>query len=146
MIPSARLWLFALRLGLLLSAIGWGISFFFTFTPWSVAADQLDGMGAGLIPYHPLVDYWLKMASCTFGCIGIACALACIRPHAFASLIRLLGPFHLVIGATLVIAARRNHLDPDLHPTFIPDIVFCFSVGTLIGLPLLWARRTPPQA
>ena len=146
MIPTSRLWLFTLRLGLLLSAIGWGISFFFTFTPWNVAADQLDGMGAGPIPYNPLADYWLKMASSVFGCIGIASAMACARPIFFQSLITLLGPFHFVIGITLVIAAWCNHLDSDLHPTFIPDIVFCFTVGTLIGLPLLGGRKPPPNS
>jgi hypothetical protein len=144
-IPNTRAWLFMLRLGLLFSTIGWGMSFFFTFAPWDAAAEQLDGMGAGPIPYNPLADYWLKMASSVFGCIGIASAIACARPKSFASLIGLLGPFHLVIGATLVIAARHNHLDPDLHPTFIPDIVFCFSTGTLICLPLLCARKEPPD-
>lgn len=135
-----------LQFGLLFSSIGWGISFFFTFAPWSMAVAQLRGMGAGPIPYHPLADYWLRMASSVFGCIGIGSALACARPHVFASFIRLLGPFHFVIGITLAIAAYRNHLDPDLHPTFIADIVFCFTVGLLIELPLLLACKRLPTS
>ena len=47
MIPTTRGWLNTLRIGLLVSAIGWGISFYFTFARWSAATDQLYGMGAG---------------------------------------------------------------------------------------------------
>ena len=146
MIPTTRGWLNTLRLGLLVSAIGWSISFYFTFAPWSAATDQLRGMGAGQIAYHPLLDYWLRMASSVFGCIGIGSAIACVRPQVFASFIRLLGPFHFVIGITLSVAAYANHLTPPLHPTFIPDIVFCFLVGTLIQLPILYARKSIQDA
>ena len=146
MIPTIRGWFNTLQVGLIVSAIGWGMSFFFTFAPWSVAADQLENMGAGPMPYHPLLDYWLKMASSVFGCIGIASAMACFRPYFFASFIRLLGPFHFVIGITLAIAAYRNRLNPALHPTFIPDIVFCFLAGTLIQLPLLCGHKTVRNA
>lgn len=146
MIPTTRNWLRTLQLGLLFSSIGWGISFFFTFAPWSMAVAQLRAMGAGPIPYDPLADYWLRMASAVFGCIGIASALACVRPQDFASFIRLLGPFHFVIGITLVTAAYQNDLDSNLHPTFIADIVFCFTVGVLIQLPLLSRCKSPPSA
>lgn len=141
MIPTTRGWFNTLQVGLAVSAIGWGISFFFTFSPWSVAANQLALMGAGPIPYNPLADYWLKMASSVFGCIGIGSLVACLRPHVFTGFIRLLGPFHFVVGTTLVIAAYANRLTPHLHPTFIPDIVFCFLAGTLIQLPLLMGRH-----
>ena len=94
-------------------------------------------MGAHRIPYDPLLDYWLKMASSAFGCIGIASAIACARPKAFESLIRLLGPFHFIVGTILIVAARKNHLDPEIHTTFIPDITFCFLAGAFIQLPLV---------
>ncbi|MEO5716821.1 MAG: hypothetical protein ABIT37_25300 [Luteolibacter sp.] len=144
MLPTSRAWLNVLRLGLLASACGWGISFFFTFSTWEIATNQLYDMGANTIPYDPLLNYWLKMASAAFGCIGIASALACARPHGYAGLIRLLGPFHLFIAVTLAFAAYQNHLTPNLHPTFIPDITFCVIAGTLIQLPLVrewWVAR-----
>ncbi|MHA3773202.1 hypothetical protein ACXR0O_16840 [Verrucomicrobiota bacterium sgz303538] len=137
MLPTSRAWLNTLRVGLLMSAIGWGISFTFTFESWADASDELYAMGAGTIAYRPLLDYWLKMASAVFGCIGVASAIACVRPRPFAGLIGLLAPFHLFIGITLSVAAYRNRLTPSLHPTFIPDITFCFLVAGLIGIPLL---------
>ena len=140
MVPETRRWLNILRLGLLVSDIGWGISFYFTFASWKAATDQLYGMGASPIAYQPLLDYWLRMASSVFGCIGVGSAIASVRPHAFASFIRLLGPFHFVVGITLSVAAYSNHLTAALHRTFIPDIVFCFLAGTLLQLPLICAR------
>ena len=146
MIPTTRGWLNTLQLGLLVSSIGWSISFFFTFAPWHVAADQLYGMGANTITYQPLLDYWLRMASAVFGCIGIGSAIACCRPKSFVSFISLLGPFHFVVGCTLAVAAYRNDLNTSSHPTFIPDIAFCFLAGILIQLPLLHATRVNRRA
>ena len=142
MIPTTRGWLNTLRLGLLVSAIGWSISFYFTFASWGAATEQLYRMGADPIAYQPLLDYWLRMASSVFGCIGVGSAIACVRPRVLASFIRLLGPFHFVIGLTLSVAAYANHLAPRMHPTFIPDIVFCFLAGTLIQLPMFYAHRS----
>jgi len=138
LIPVTTGWLRVLRLGLLMSACGWGISFMFTFSPWERASYQLYVMGADRLTYDPLLDYWLKMASSVFGCIGIASALACWKPHRFASFIHLLAPFHFIIGAVLVCAAAGNHLNPKRQPTFIPDITFCFLTATLISLPLVF--------
>lgn len=140
--PDTRLWLNILRLGLLASAVGWGTSLTFTFASWQAVAAKLYLMGAGTIEYRPLLDYWMRMASAAFGCIGIASALACLYRIPFRNLIRLLGPFHFVMGIVLAVAASRNHLTMALHPTFVPDIVFCFFTGTLIQLPLLKAGTT----
>lgn len=134
---SPRGWLNILRLGLLISSVGWGISFYFTFVSWESAVNQLTAMGAERIEYQPLLDYWLRMASAAFGCVGIGSAIACAWPRKFAGFIWFLGPFHLLVGFTLIVAAVWNQLTPSLHPTFIPDITFCFIAGVLILLPML---------
>jgi predicted anti-sigma-YlaC factor YlaD len=150
LIPQTTGWLRLLRFGLLLSSIGWGISFLFTFSSWDSASDKLYLMGAGYVGYRPLLDYWLKMASATFGCIGIASALACYRPTLFESLVWLLGPFHAFIGVVLLVSAISNNLNTDRHTTFVADITFCFLTAILISLPLLAGlirklRQTTPQ-
>jgi hypothetical protein len=136
LIPATRGWLRTLQVGLLLSSIGWGISFLFTFSTWDTASDQLYVMGAGRIEYRPLLDYWLRMASAAFGCIGIASALACVRPLAFQGLIVLLGPFHVFMGVVLTVSAVNNDLNTEAHPTFVADITFCFVTAMLIMVPL----------
>jgi len=140
MITSSRGWLRTLQLGLLLSSIGWGISFLFTFSTWDSAADQLRVMGADQIEYQPLLDYWLRMASAAFGCIGIASALACISPRSYQGLIFLLGPFHVFMGIVLTAAATSNKLNTESHPTFVADITFCFVTAILIIVPLAVTR------
>lgn len=102
-------------------------------------------MGAGRIEYHPLLDYWLKMASASFGCIGIASALACCRPVVFEGLVWLLGPFHAFMDLVLTVSAITNHLNTDQHPTFVADITFCFVTSILISLPLLVSFRLKSQ-
>jgi hypothetical protein len=136
LIPATRGRLRTLQVGLLLSSIGWGISFLFTFTAWDTASDQLYVMGAGRMEYRPLLDYWLRMASAAFGCIGIASALACVRPLAFQGLIVLLGPFHAFMGVVLAVSAVNNDLNTEAHPTFVADITFCFVTAVLIMMPL----------
>lgn len=144
MLPT-RGWLQILRLGLFISTFGWGISFFFTIESWSDAVNRLYSMGASEIAYQPLLAYWLKMASAVFGCIGVVSALAFLWPQRFVSVIHVLAPFHLIVGTTLVIAAYSNHLSPNLHPTFVWDIMFCFMTSALIGVPLIQAWRRQPQ-
>ena len=136
MIPAGKGWLLTLQLGLLLSCMGWGISFMFTFSNWDAASDQLYLMGAVNLGYRPILDYWLRMASATFGCIGIASGLACLRPVFFQGLVLLLGPFHVFVGIVLTAAAVSNHLNTNDHTTFVADITFCFVTAILIIVPL----------
>ena len=146
MIPTSKCSLNILRLGLLISALGWGLALSFTFTPWAVAADYMDTMGAGHVEYRPVMDYWLRMASIVMGCIGAASFLAARKPNSYGSVICLLGPFNFIVGITLLVSALNNDLHPAKHPTFIPDIVFCFLTGCLITFPVLHARRANKSA
>ena len=123
---------------MLLGACGWVISFYFTFVPWGMARDQLYEMGSRPIRYDPMLDYWMRMASGTFGCIGIGLGIVCARPEKFVGMIRLLGPFHFVMGTILVAAAVGNHLALPRHTSFIADITFCFVTGVMIQVPLWW--------
>ena len=142
MIPTGKYSLNVLRLGLILSTIGWGITLLFTVSTWHSAADYMYAMGAGQVDYNPLMDYWMRMASVVMGCIGIASFMAARKPDFYAPVIYLLGPFNYIVGITLIFAAINNELTPDKHPTFIPDIVFCFMTGSLIICPLVYARGT----
>lgn len=127
-----------LRVCLLIGAIGWGISVFFTITPWSISMDQLQRMGAKPVAYQPLLDYWLKMASAVFVGIGALFFMAFLQPEKHRQLIPYLGIFSLVMGVVLLIAAISNELNTEQHPTFVADISFCL----LVGLGILGIRKT----
>lgn len=140
MIPTGKYAYHTLRLGLIVSAVGWGVALAFTFATWKGAQEYMYTMGAGHVEYRPLLDYWLRMASVVMGCIGIASLLAARKPNSYRSVIRLLGPFHVIVGITLIVSAVNNDLVMEKHPTFVPDIVFCFLTGGLIWIPCLLAR------
>ncbi len=130
-----------LRLGLAVAAFGWGISFAFTFAGWDTAVYHLHAMGARELHYQPMMDYWLRMASVVFGCIGLAAALACWKPEQYRGLIHLFPLFHAFVGLVLMVAALRNELTPRTHTTFLLDITFCFLTALLIQVPLWRAGR-----
>lgn len=136
-----------LRLGLLVATWGWGISFAFLFSPWEASVTQLQSMGLSDLTYEPILDYWLRMAAATFGCVGMAAGLACWKPERFRILIQLLGPFHLFLGIVLLVAAQQNALRSDIHTSYVVDIPFCFLVGVLLLIPTLTnARRLKATA
>lgn len=141
LIPTSPARLRTLRLGLALCAAGWGSSFWFLVVSWESAVHQLQIMGLADLPYQPYLSYLLDMAASVFGCIGVAAGLACWRPEPFRGLVAFLVPSHLLVGTVLLLAAFRNHLDPSRYPTIIPDIVFCYVVALLIGVPIFIGRR-----
>ena len=82
-----------LRVGLLLGAVGWCSSIIFTFSSWQTCEAILVAFGATEINYEALLDYWLKMTSATFACIGMVFALCFLRMEKYAVIIPLLGIF-----------------------------------------------------
>ncbi len=118
-----------LRLSLLIGAIGWGMSFVFTFTGWNRSVSILQGMGADPITYQPLLDYWLKMASATFGLIGLFFFWCFLRIEKMKHALIPLAIGSIIVGIVLTAAALVNRLNPSQHHTFIADIIFCFMVG-----------------
>ncbi|WDE96006.1 hypothetical protein PQO03_09800 [Lentisphaera profundi] len=119
----------ALRFALLLGGLGWSISFAFTFSSWQTSTDLLYGMGA---EHQALLDYWLKMASALFGCIGLLFLACLVKMNKYAVIIPLLAYGSIFIGSVLLFSAYNNSLDAQLHPTHIIDIPFCYIVGILI--------------
>ena len=127
-----------LRVCLLIGAIGWGISLFFTVTPWSVSMAQLQRMGAEPVAYHGLLDYWLKMSSAAFVGIAALFFMAFLQPEKHLRLILYLGIFSIAMAVVLLISAFTNGLKTELHPSFVADISFCF----LVGLGILASRKS----
>ncbi len=119
----------ALHYLLLLGACGWGISFIFTLTAWGWSTNQLYCMGATNIEYQPLLDYWLKMASSTFGCIGGIYFVCFLNPKKNHLTINYLSILSITVGIVLLISSQVNQMTYAEHPTHYVDIPFCILVG-----------------
>jgi hypothetical protein len=117
------------RFSLLLAAAGWGISFIFTFSSWPQGVKILSHMGASSIKYQGVLDYWLKMASAVFGCLGIMYFICFMYPDENRKTIRYLSGLSIFVGTVLVFAAINNNLSYPSQPTFPIDIGFCYFTG-----------------
>src|SRR6476646_3304408 len=96
-----------LRLFLGGAACTWGISIAGVFISWSTAVRTLQGLGAGTIPYDPMLDYWFRMASGAFALIGCWYLVLMIRPRKFASSIPWFGGLMLAEGCILLFHGIR---------------------------------------
>jgi len=101
-----------LRLFLGFSALAWGVSFYGAFASWSAAEQALEGLGAKPIPYDPMLDYWLRMASGAFGLVGIWYLMLMLWPRKFHAAIPWFGALMIAEGLLLMFHGVRLHLPP----------------------------------
>jgi len=99
-----------LRVALVFSAAVWGVSAFGVFLKWDTAAGALQGMGAKLIPYDPMLDYWLRMASGAFALVGTGYLLLAISPRKYAVMLPWFGWIMIVEGMILLVHGLRLEL------------------------------------
>lgn len=118
-----------LKILLLLGAIGWGSSIIFVVSSWEFYNNILAAIGASPVPYKPMFDYWLKMASIVFVCFGILFLLAFLNIEKYKAIIPVLGLFSIIIGSVLLFAAISNNLNLNQHLAFVVDVFFCYFVG-----------------
>jgi len=69
-----------LRIALLSSAFGWGISAFGIFMPWKFIVAQLHDLG-GDVSADPMMNYWFRMTACGFTYIAIQFAYLSVKPQ-----------------------------------------------------------------
>ncbi|MFZ2656522.1 MAG: hypothetical protein WAX69_16435 [Victivallales bacterium] len=120
---------------LMTAAFGWGISFLGVLLPWSFAVTRLNGLGAGIIPNDPMLNYWLRMAGGGFTMIGVIFAAILVAPNKYAVLIPLMAYLSIAEGIILLVSGLRLGLPP--FP-FLGDASFCIGIGA--GLLLIQPR------
>jgi hypothetical protein len=123
-----------LRLFLIYSAFGWGISVLGIFLSGSAAFELLtyiSGVDTSLIQKEPMYDYWLRMASSVFAFIGLAYLFLAIYPKKYASLMPFAGAFMILEGLVLMIHGFRLNIPIS---NFWGDFAFCLigGIGILV--------------
>ncbi len=124
-----------LRMFLLLGALTWGAAIPGIFLGWNSAASALKGLGAEVIEYDKMLDYWLRMASAGFGGIGVMYLLPVLQLDRYREFVPWLGGLALVQGLVLFFHGMRLELDP--WP-FVGDVSACLLTGA--GILLCWWR------
>jgi len=121
--------LILLRVFLLIASLGWSISAYGIFMPWSSVLAQLQGLGAGNIPSDPMLDYWLRMTAGAFTAIAVLFLALAINPRRFCQVIALAGILLFAEGIVLLIHGLRLKIDP---LPFYVDTAFCLIIGASI--------------
>lgn len=119
-----------LKISLLISACGWGISGIAIFGNSVWIFEQLSIMG-GNFEYHKMLDYWLRMTAIGFTFIGTLFGLAVLK-FFDKNFNWLLAFFQILSGIILLIWINKLNINPN-HS--YGDVTFCLStgVGILIG-------------
>jgi len=126
-----------LKLILTVATFGWGISILGALLPWSTATAGLSGLGAGPIPYDPMLEYWMRMVGGGFTMIGAIFAAVLIRPAKYGVLVPLLAWLSIAEGVILLANGLRLGLGP--FP-LAGDVSFCIGIG--LGLLVVYPRAT----
>jgi hypothetical protein len=131
------------RSAALVAAVGWGISVAGLLVPSATAFDLLRGLGAEDLPYHPQLDYWLRMTAFAFTAIGVQFLAVGLWWRRLGGLALAGALFQLLGGAVLLISAAAIGLETGNHRA---DALFCLSTGALMLAAILIGRRLPPPA
>lgn len=115
-----------LRLILLCCAATWGAAVFGVLASWDAAAQALEGLGAETLTYHPMLDYWLRMAAGAFSLLGVGYLLLALRPRKHAAILPWAGWLMVAEGLVLAVHGFRLGLPP--YP-FYADTAACFLGG-----------------
>ncbi len=131
------------RISCLLAGLGWSLAWGGVVGGSAWTFGMLRVMG-GDLPYHPMLDYWLRMTAISFAFIGLLFLLAAAGKTGRA-LPPILAAFQLVCGGTLLFWALRLELPPE---QFLGDVGFCLATGAgiLAGRWLPATRRTEAES
>lgn len=127
-----------LRLFLVFSAIGWGVTVVGVFASWSQVNAIAQGLGAKFIAYDPMMDYWLRMVSGAFALIGLWYLALALWPRRFAVAIPFFGWVMVLEGVILLVHGLRLGLG--LFP-FCADVAASFIGGAGILIFAKAARK-----
>ena len=127
-----------LRVFLIYSAAGWLVCLAGIFISARFASEIMShfgGVAGDGIMHTPIYNYWFRMASSTFGMIGIFFLLLAWDPAKYANIIPFAGWFMIVEGIILLIHGGILKLPPT---PWMGDVGFCIVGG--LGILICFAK------
>ncbi|OGV56069.1 MAG: hypothetical protein A2017_15150 [Lentisphaerae bacterium GWF2_44_16] len=121
-----------LRLLLLFSAFGWGITFVGLVLPWELIINILTGLQLIGITEVAISSYWFKMTAGTYSFIGLIFLLLALNPQKYETLITVAGLFML---AEALISLTSGIFFKLPFSSFCFDFIFCSFAG--LGITIL---------
>lgn len=118
-----------LRLLLLGLGLGWMVACVGLILPWPATIAFLEGLGAGMIPNDPMLEYWCRMAAGVFTGVGVVFLLMAHKPSRFPGLLPVAAILTILEGVILLVTGVKNHLPP---LPFYPGAALCLIFGAAI--------------
>ena len=120
------------RIAAVIAGIGWIVSVLANLVNGPTVFEFLQFVSSEQFEYHPMLDYWMKMAGLAFGFIGLGFLYCGIKWKEALPWGIYFGSYQILSFLSVLLSMGRLDLDSQL---FLLDCAF--FLGT--GLPMTWA-------
>lgn len=119
------------RLAAFTAGVGWFVSILANIVNGSTVFEYLSFISSEEFDYHPMLDYWMKMASLAFALIGIGFLYCSWKWKETIHLGFYLGIYQIVSALSVLLTMSRIELSSQIYL-----VDFLFFLGT--GIPMVW--------
>lgn len=126
---------FIYRMTAIVAGIGWVISILANLVNGTTVFEFLQFVSSEQFDYHPMLDYWMKMAGLAFGFIGLGFLYCGIKWKEALPWGIYFGSFQIASFLSVLLTMLRLDLDSQLY------LLDCaFFLGTGLPMTLAWFR------
>lgn len=123
------------RAAAIIAGIGWFISILTSLVNGPTVFEFLQYISAEQFAYHPMLDYWMKMAGLAFAFIGLGFLYCGIKWKEALPLGIYFGYYQIASFLGILLSMARLDLDSQIY---LMDCVF--FLGTGLPMTLAWYR------
>ena len=123
------------RLASVVAGIGWIVSIFANLVNGTTVFEFLQVVSSEEFDYHPMLDYWMKMAGLAFAFIGLGFLYCGYKWKEALPYGIYFGAYQILCAVSVLITMIRLDLDNQLY------LLDCaFFLGTGIPMTLMWFK------
>ena len=123
------------RAAAIVAGIGWIISILTNLVNGTAVFDFLQYVSSQQFEYHPMLDYWMKMAGLAFAFIGLGFLYCGIKWKEALPLGIYFGAYQIISFLSVLLSMARLDLDSQIY------LMDCaFFLGTGLPMTLAWYK------
>ncbi|MDH3648960.1 MAG: hypothetical protein OEQ53_04715 [Saprospiraceae bacterium] len=128
---------FIYRSAAIIAGMGWFVSIYTTIVNGPAVFEFLGYISSSEFEYHPMLDYWMKMAGIAFAFIGLGFIFCGIRWKKNLPLGKYFALYQIICFIGVVLSVLRLDLDSSIYV-----LDFAFFLGTGIPMLIAWSSLT----
>jgi len=126
------------RLAAIVAGIGWFVSIFANFVNGTKVFEFLEFVSTEQFEYHPMLDYWMKMAGLAFAFVGLGFLFCGMKWKKAFPLGIYFGIYQILSAISILLTMLRIDIDSQLY---LLDCLFFFGTGIPMTLAWLSLKR-----